>query len=269
MKYNYANKAFSPKIVYKPAGLAHHHLNSPLGIGMIKKYKFIQEAANAVKIAAEESASAVLSQHAKIQGHEEEITAQLKYEITKEFVNRVQANLNGKVIHGVQFAAQVFSRTQESNVGADLMGVLQIDTPTGSVQKGFLAQAKVCDSGTDSWGNPIAICYDSNSRLRGQVEDMLSLTPDSFAFFYTAEGVFVVPAFQINLTSGNRISTDEIYAHRIGPFYEEHFKCFIGDQRIAPPSTSPGDLEQQSEELSEKANHVLSIQAKLPLELDF
>ena len=231
---------------------------------MIKKYTFIQEAANAVKIAAEESTSAVLSQHAKIQGHEEEITAQLKYEITKEMVNRVQANLNGKVIHGVQFAVQVFSRTQESNVGADLMGVLQIDTPTGSVQKGFLAQAKVCDSGTDSWGNPIAICYDSNSRLRGQVEDMLSLTPDSFAFFYTAEGVFVVPAFQINLTSGNRISTDEIYAHRIGPFYEEHFKCFIGDQRIAPPSTSPEDLEQQSEELSEKANHVLSIQVKLP-----
>ena len=100
------------------------------------------------------------------------------------------------------------------------------------------------------------------------MRDMLAQTPDSFAFFYTAEGIFVVPALQISLTSGNRISTDEVYAHRIGPFYEEHFKCFIGDQRIAPPSTSPDDLEQRSEELSEKANHVLSIQAKLPLELD-
>ena len=232
---------------------------------MIKKYTFIQEAAKAVRIAAEESVSAVLSQHAKIQGHEEEITAQLKYEITKEMVNRVQTNLNGKVIHGVQFAVQVFSRTQESNVGADLMGVLQIDTPAGSVQKGFLAQAKVCDLSTNS-SRPVAICRDS--RLRDQVRDMLALTPDSFAFFYTTEGIFVVPALQISLTSGNRFSTDEIYAHGIGPFYEEHFKCFIGDQRLAPPSTSPDDLEQQSEKLSEKANHVLSIQVKLPLELD-
>ena len=93
---------------------------------------------------------------------------------------------------------------------------------------------------------------------------MLALTPDSFAFFYTTKGIFVVPALQISLTSGNRFSTKEIYAHGIGPFYEEHFKCFIGDQRIAPPSTSPEDLEQLSEELSEKANHVLSIQVRLP-----
>lgn len=240
-----------------------------IGIGMIKKYTFIREAANAVKIAAEESVSAVLSQHAKIQGREEELTAQFKYEITQGMVDRVKANLDGRNINGVQFAVQVFRRVQESNVGADLMGVLQIDTPTGSVQKGFLAQAKVCSLDTNSWGNPVAICYDSNSRLRGQVEDMLAQTPDSFAFFYTTEGIFVVPALQISLTSGNRISTDEVYFHRIGPFYEEHFKCFIGDQRIAPPSTSPDDLEQLSEDLSEKANHVLSIQAKLPLELDF
>ena len=231
---------------------------------MIKKYRFIQEAANAVKIAAEESVSDVLSQYANIRGREEDITAQLKYEITRGMVDRVKAKLDGEEIHGVRFAVQVFRRIQESNVGADLMGVLQIDTPTGSVQKGFLAQAKVCDSDTDSWGNPIAICSDSNSRLRGQVEDMLSQTPDSFAFFYTAERVFVVPALQISLTSGNRIRTDEIYAHGIGQFYQEHFKCFIGDRRIAPSSITPENLEQLSEELSEKANHVLSIQVKLP-----
>ena len=89
---------------------------------MIKKYTFIQEAAKAVAIAAEESASAVLSQHAKIRGREEEITAQLKSEITQRMVDRVKANLDGKVIHGVQFAVQVFRRIQESNVGVDLMG---------------------------------------------------------------------------------------------------------------------------------------------------
>lgn len=229
---------------------------------MIKTYTFIRKAAKAVAKAAEESASAVLSQHAEIRGREEEITAQLKSEITQRMVDRVRANLNGEEINGVQFAVQVFRRSQEHEVGADLMGVLQIDTPTDSVRKVFLAQAKVCDLDTDYWGNPIAICYDSNSRLRGQVGDMLARTPDSFAFFYTTEGVFVVPAFQISLTSDNRIRTDEVYAHRIGPFYEEHFKCFIGDQRIAPPSTTPSDLEQLSEDL--QAEHVLSIQAKLP-----
>lgn len=67
--------------------------NSPLGIGMIKKYKFIRKAAKAVAKAAEEIAKAVLSQHARIQGREEEVTAQLKYEITQRMVDRVQANL--------------------------------------------------------------------------------------------------------------------------------------------------------------------------------
>ena len=235
---------------------------------MIKRYTFIREAAKAVRIAAEESVSEVLSQYANIRGREEELTAQLKYEITRGMVDRVQANLDGKEIHGVQFAVQVFRRIQESNVGADLMGVLQIDAPTGPVQKGFLAQAKVCSLDTNSWRKPVAVYSDSNSRLRKQVKNMLALTPDSFAFFYTAEGIFVVPALQISLTSGNRISTDEVYAHGIGPFYEEHFKCFIGDQGIAPPSTSPEGLEQLGEDLSEKANHILSIQVKLPLELD-
>ena len=231
---------------------------------MIKKYKFIRKAAKAVAKAAEESAKAVLSQHARVQGREEEITAQLKSEITQRMIDRVHANLDGKVIHGVQFAVHVFRRVQESNVGADLMGVLQIDTPNNSVRKVFLAQAKVCRLGADSWKKPVAICNDP--RLRDQVRDMLARTPDSFAFFYTAERVFVVPAFQISLASDNRIRTDEVYARRIGTFYEEHFKCFIGDQRIAPPSTSPEDLEQLSEELSEdlKANHVLSIQVRLP-----
>lgn len=227
---------------------------------MTKKYTFIREAANAVAVAAEESVGAVLAQHADIRAREEEITAQLKFEITQGMVNRVQANLDGRVINGVRFAVQVFRRAQEHAVGADLMGVLQIDTPTGSVRKVFLAQAKVCNSETNSWGRPIAICYDP--RLRSQVSNMLARTSDSFAFFYTAERVFVVPALQISLTSGNRISTDEVYAHQIGQFYEEHFKCFIGDQRIAPPSVSPDDLEQLSEDLS--SNHVLSIQAKLP-----
>ena len=130
---------------------------------MIKKYRFIQEAADAVKIAAEESASAVLSRHADIKGREEVITAQLEYAITREMVNRVQAKLDGKEIHGVQFAVQVFRRLEESNVGADLMGVLQIDTPTGSVQKVFLAQAKVCSLDTKS-SKPVAICRDSRLR---------------------------------------------------------------------------------------------------------
>lgn len=229
---------------------------------MIKKYTFIQEAAKAVSIAAEESFSAVLSQHANIKGREEELTAQFKYEITQGMVDRVQDNLNGKKVHGVQFVVQVVRRVQESRVGADLVGVLQIDTPTDSVRKVFLAQAKVCSLDTDTWKNPVAVYSDSKSRLRDQVRNMLARTPDSFAFFYTTEGVFVVPAFQISLTSDNRIRTDEVYAHRIGPFYEEHFKCFIGDQRIAPPSIIPEDLEQLSEDL--QAEQVLSIQAKLP-----
>ena len=227
---------------------------------MTKTYTFVREAAKAVASAAEESASAVLSQHAEIRAREEEITAQLKSEITQRMANRVQANLHGVAIHGVQFAVQVFRRNEEHAVGADLMGVLQIDTPTVSVRKVFLAQAKVCDLGTNSWGYPVAICRDS--RLKNQVRDMLARSSDSFAFFYTAESIFVVPAFQICLTSGNQISTNEVYAHRISRFYEEHFTCFIGDHTIAPSGTSALDLEQLSEDLV--ANHVLSIQAKLP-----
>ena len=229
---------------------------------MIKRYTFIREAANAVATAAEESARAVLSQHTRIQGREEEITAQLKSEITLRMLNRVQAALNGAEMHGVQFAVQVFRRRQESHVGADLMGALQIDTPTDSVRKVFLAQAKVCRSDTNSWRHPIAICNDP--RLKDQARSMLRLTSDSFVFLYTDQKVFVVPALQVALTPGNRVSTDDIYAHEIGRFYEEHFKCFVGDQRLSPPDSATIDLEQLCEELG--ASHALSIQTKLPVE---
>ena len=231
---------------------------------MVKNYTYIRQAAKAVAAAARESARDVLTQYAEIKGREEEITAQLKSEITRRMAERVRDKLNGRTIHGVQFAAQVFRRVQEHDVGADLMGVLQIDTPTDSVRKVFLAQAKVCDLNINSSSRPVAICRDP--RLREQARNMLDRTSDSFVFLYTPKEVFVVPAVQVSLTTRNVFNTNEVYFHTIGQFYEEHFKCFIGDEKIAPPSIAPPDLEKLSEDL--RTMQTLSIQAKLPSGID-
>jgi hypothetical protein len=67
---------------------------------------------------------------------------------------------------------------------------------------------------------------------------MLELSPDSFVFHESPNGIRVIPAVSVVGASGPEVAFDPdgVYSRKISRFYEEHFECFIGDHRINDPS---------------------------------
>jgi hypothetical protein len=72
--------------------------------------------------------------------------------ITNRFLQQLESSINNiGQVRGIQFLATTISslgpNTQESRVGADFLGILNIQIPGMSVSKGFLCQAKRSGSG--------------------------------------------------------------------------------------------------------------------------
>jgi hypothetical protein len=114
------------------------------------------------------------------------------------------------------------ARSQESKFGADFLGVFSVRLPELKVSKGFLGQAKLVKHNA-------AI---DHPRLTHQCEQMLAVSPASFVFLYGEFGVWVVPALSV------LHATDpmQLYSRSAKSFFEEHFKCFIGDQYLSSPT---------------------------------
>src|SRR5262249_657097 len=142
---------------------------------------------------------------------------------------------DGKSTGGIFWNARVLSShgagTEEAEFGGDLLGVLRISFPDYRVVKGFLAQAKKQKAGsklpTDEW-----------NRLQHQCERMLRVTPESYVFVYSLDGVHMVPAIAVTACT-KREDLHALHPITTGRFYAEHFRCFIGDRRLdaAAPTT--------------------------------
>jgi hypothetical protein len=207
---------------------------------MLKDFKTLRSTSNIIKEASGSVVSDLLRMHPEIDGREEEFTSQLKSEITLHLMERIRSQLDGRVIHGIRFDVYVFKKSEENKVGADLLGLLEIEIGGEKITKAYLAQAKVGSAYALGEGEVHARCYDA--RLQKQVKDMLNLTSDFYVFIYTNQDVFVVPALEVKLSGSNSISTQDFYYRRFGTFYEEFFKCFIGDHKIVPPHIEPSEL---------------------------
>jgi hypothetical protein len=120
---------------------------------------------------------------------------------------------------------------QEAEFGADFVGVLEIRVTGYSVEKGFLAQAKMVDS---DWEMSPA----EFKRMKAQCDTMLTVSPDSFVFVYSPSQIKIVPASAVAATTDFETTFDlnRYYSRSITTFYEEHFGCFIGDHRISSPT---------------------------------
>jgi hypothetical protein len=122
----------------------------------------------------------------------------------------------------------------ESQFGADFCGVLDSQNRFFRQIKGFLTQAKIESKGIIVRSEPYAsttVKFTENSefrRLIGQIDRMLSITPDSYVIIYSLEGFVVVPALSVRgLKAGG-----ELYAKSVPRFFKEVFMCFIGDGRL-------------------------------------
>ena len=146
---------------------------------------------------------------------------------TDRLIQRIQDNLDGKVVKGVIWKAKTLKSSkrneQESKFGADLIASLEIDINGYKVEKGFLAQSKLLEP--DAPNRTLDF-----KRLLDQCKKMLKVSPDSFVFLYSSVGVYVVPA--IAILAAGRTNPYEIYYKSLASFFEEYFKSFIGDHRI-------------------------------------
>ena len=223
---------------------------------MLKDYRIIK----AVGAAIEEAARNVVRDYSAVEGKEEEVTAQFRGEINRHLLKSIADSLDGEVINGCTFRVATLTKRQEHDVGADLIGIVQLDYGSTRVTKAYLAQSKVGSLHPGPRGQTYATTY-SPDMVR-QAKDMLDVSPASFVFIYTSEGIACVPAQQVKLAGSNSISTERYPFHSIGAFYEEFIKCFIGDHRIAPGVLDSGNLEDIARATHAQAALLLGVKLK-------
>lgn len=155
-------------------------------------------------------------------------------DFTSRMLASIERSVNGQVVKGIRWTSKVLTDkgpgAQEKQYGADFVGVLEIILPTFILRKGFLAQSKRIEPSA-SLGKA------DYGRLLRQSEQMLRLSPSSFVFLYSLEGVFVVPAISIVSTHiESPLNPHTFYSRSVSRFYEEHFSSFIGDRDISSPT---------------------------------
>jgi hypothetical protein len=147
--------------------------------------------------------------------------------MTDRMLGAIEEGLIDCHVKGIRWTAKTLTDrgpgSQESEYGADFMGVLNIELPEFTVSKGFLAQAKLIRGGSSG----------DMRKLKKQCDKMLNLSPDSFVFLYGPYGVRVVPALSVIGTSVDPVHLYSRFAQR---FFEEHLECFIGDRAIQSPT---------------------------------
>jgi hypothetical protein len=174
---------------------------------------------------------------------------------TDRMLGRIEQAMEGFSVKGVRWTAKTLTdrapHAQEKRFGADFVGVLNIDLPAYAVNKGFLAQAKMIEPHQPIWAREY-------SHMHDQCAQMLSLTPDSFVFLYSKQGITVVPAISI-VSAVEGVNPHSLYSRDIARFFEEHFECFIGDRRINAPNIDA--LEKIRAEM--EAQRLLYLSARL------
>ena len=188
---------------------------------MITNYHAVREAAQHIAGAIDRSVDALR------EGRVEHEPA-----MTDRMLGAIEESLQGYALKGIRWSAKTLTdrgpRSQESQHGADFMGVLNIALPEFAVSKGFLAQAKLIRNGSSG----------DLKELRQQCKKMLDLSPDSFVFLYGQDGVRVVPAISV---VGANVDPLLLYSRSAQRFFEEHFECFIGDGNIRSPTSTSQD----------------------------
>ena len=112
---------------------------------------------------------------------------------------------------------------EEPLFGADIVMVLDVQTPNYSVRKGFLVQAKRLEPG----GTMPTAEY---GRLLNQCARMISITPSSMVFLYHSGGVKVVPAAAVLALNSRRLF--DIVSYEIDILYRDFAICWYGDTRL-------------------------------------
>ena len=72
-----------------------------------------------------------------------------------------------------------------------------------------------------------------------------------------------MPALEVQKMDRNSVNTKNYYDRSLASFYEEFFKCYIGDHKLASPTNTPDSLVEFAKE-NALARHTLLIRAIEP-----
>lgn len=224
----------------------------------MKQFHGAHQFAKAISASADEIAKRVIDRYdgRGIKGREEDISSQLAGELTDHLVDEIRKNIKEISLKEVDFDAITYKKKTEKKVGADLGGSIIYKAPQGNQAKVFLAQAKVATSALKTDAHTLTL-EAGDERLLSQCKNMLAITPASFVFIYSKFGVHVVPAASVVRSGKSSINTQEHYYRGLGSFYEEVYKCFVGDLSL-------GDSYRDEEKMKEfsvgvKASRALAI----------
>ena len=187
---------------------------------MIRNYAIVRESAARAASAAQTALDGL--REGRVQNEES---------FTDRMIGAIERSFDEWRVKQVAWRAMTLTahqrNAQESEFGADFLGVLDINLSDYNVRKGFLAQAKLIEPDA-------SISTAEFNRMKAQCVKMLEHTPDAFIFLYCNEDVFVVPANSV-LGLQRRENPHALYSRRLARFFEEHFESFIGDPRLHRP----------------------------------
>jgi hypothetical protein len=221
----------------------------------MKKLRAAHKFTKAISKAVDTIARQVISRFADrgTDGREEDISSQLVAEITGHLLEEIKKRICEIRVNGIEFDAVIYKKKTENAVGADIAGAVTYNGFGQNQTKVFLVQSKVAKSAKKAKGNKIRIKA-RDPRLLKQCENMLKITPAAFVFVYSEFGVHVIPAVEIVVSGKSVIDTNVLYYKELGDFYEEVYKCFIGDSAL-------GRAYRDDEMMREICDNLVSEQA--------
>jgi len=170
--------------------------------------------------------------------------------ITDRLLGSIRMAVNGYTEHGVVWRAKTFTSqghgAQETRIGADFAGVLNVDIRGVKLSTGFLAQAKRIEPGQ-------ALSPKEWDRFRRQCGFMLRITPAAYAFLYSKKGISIVPAVAVATSARESLYSlvHMPYAH----FFRDHLASFLGDHRLVEPTISA--VERLTEPMEDAASGLM------------
>ncbi|WP_237152087.1 hypothetical protein [Oryzibacter oryziterrae] len=182
-------------------------------------------------------------------------------DFTSRLADRIENAIDGVIDSGYRWNVVTRklpwrgSSSEEKQYGADLMIVLSVNSPDFSVSKGVLVQAKILQNVRELMTNFMYPTFTLDNHLRGQIQNMLQITPESFVWVYAEPGVRVMRAGTL-AGCGNHRTVLEVENRSLANFMGQFLSCWHGDYRFA--AADKNSLETVAREYNAKRAVLIS-----------
>lgn len=156
-------------------------------------------------------------------------------DFTSRLLQSIEDAADDLVLDGVRWTVETRKLpwrgkdSEESRYGADFGLVIQMKGKGLNIAKGYLVQAKREISGFPT--HPAdRVASKLDRRLLGQASKMLNITPESYAWFYTKNGIFILRAGM--LVGSNNLMINEFRFQGIHGFFVRALMSWSGDYRL-------------------------------------